>query len=166
MVVGPDNSGIITLVERSTRFALLGRLPGTRDSATVIDRLTEMVQQLPATLFTTLTWDQGTEMAEHARFTIASGCPVFFADPHPPWQRSSNENLNGLIRDFYPKGTNFNTITDTELAETQHLLNIRPRKTLQYATPTEKLNTYLQNVALTTRNHPARKRRFGPNLGL
>ncbi|MGO4537064.1 IS30 family transposase, partial [Leifsonia sp. 2MCAF36] len=97
LVVGPGNSGIITLVERSTRFALLTRLPGVRDSATVIDRLTEMIQQLPPALFSTLTWDQGTEMAEHARFTIATNCPVFFADPHSPWQRGSNENLNGLI---------------------------------------------------------------------
>ena len=149
LVVGPGNSGIITLVERSTRFALLGRLPGMRDSGTVITRLTQMVQQLPTALFTTLTWDQGTEMAEHARFTIASGCEVYFCDPHSPWQRGSNENLNGLIRDFYPKGTNFNTITDQDLAETQHLLNIRPRKTLNYATPAEKLNQYIHGVALT-----------------
>ena len=150
LVVGPGNSGIITLVERSTRFALLGRLPGTRDSETVIDRLTEMIQQLPAALFSTLTWDQGTEMARHAVFTVATGCPVFFADPHSPWQRGSNENLNGLIRDFYPKGTNFNTITDTDLAETQRLLNIRPRQTLNFHTPAEKLNQHLKGVALTS----------------
>ncbi len=149
LVVGPGNSGIITLVERSTRFALLGRLPGTRDSATVIDRLTDMVQQLPAALFSTLTWDQGSEMAQHAQFTIATGCPVFFADPHSPWQRGSNENLNGLIRDFYPKGTNFNTITDADLAETQRLLNIRPRQTLNFHTPAERLDQYLHGVALT-----------------
>nr|WP_263282074.1 IS30 family transposase [Leifsonia sp. ZF2019] len=150
LVVGPAGSGIITLVERSTRFALLGRLPGTRDSATVIDRLTEMIGHLPSALFSTLTWDQGTEMAEHARFTIATGCPVFFADPHSPWQRGSNENLNGLIRDFYPKGTNFNTIPDADLAETQRLLNIRPRQTLNFHTPAEKLDQYLQGVALTS----------------
>lgn len=150
LVVGPAGSGIITLVERSTRFALLGRLPGTRDSSTVIDRLTEMIQHLPSALFSTLTWDQGTEMAEHARFTVATGCPVFFADPHSPWQRGSNENLNGLIRDFYPKGTNFNTITDADLAETQRLLNIRPRQTLNFHTPAEKLDEYLQGVALTS----------------
>jgi IS30 family transposase len=150
LVVGPGNSGIITLVERSTRFALLGRLPGTRDSETVIDRLTEMIQHLPAALFSTLTWDQGTEMAQHARFTITTGCPVFFADPHSPWQRGSNENLNGLIRDFYPKGTDFNTITDTDLAETQRLLNIRPRKTLNFHTPAEKLDEHLRGVALTS----------------
>ena len=149
LVIGPGNSGIITLVERSTRFALLGRLPGTRDSATVIDRLTQMIQHLPAALFSTLTWDQGSEMAQHAQFTIATGCPVFFADPHSPWQRGSNENLNGLIRDFYPKGTNFNTITDTDLAETQRLLNIRPRQTLNFHTPAEKLDQYLPGVALT-----------------
>ena len=150
LVVGPDNSGLVTLVERSSRFALIGRLPGTRDSTTVINTLTSLAQQIPSSLFTSLTWDQGNEMAQHPRFTIATGCPVFFCDPHSPWQRGSNENLNGLIRDFYPKGTNFNTVTDDNLAEMQHLLNIRPRKTLQFHTPAETLNTYLQGVALTS----------------
>ncbi|WP_344778848.1 IS30 family transposase, partial [Gryllotalpicola kribbensis] len=134
LVVGPENSGLVTLVERSTRFALIGRLPGMRDSETVIDRITHMVRTLPKALFETLTWDQGQEMAQHARFTIDTGCKVYFADPHSPWQRGSNENLNGLIRDFYPKGTNFNTVTDAQIAEMQHLLNIRPRMTLEFST--------------------------------
>lgn len=150
LVVGPANSGIVTLVERRSRFALLGRLPGTRDSKTVTAVLAEMISTLPAALKNTITWDQGAEMADHARFTIATGCPVFFCDPHSPWQRGTNENTNGLIRDFYPKGTNFNTITDADLAETQRLLNIRPRQTLHYATPAETLNKHIQDVALTT----------------
>ena len=150
LVVGPANSGIVTLVERRSRFALLGRLPGTRDSKTVTAVLAEMISTLPAALKNTITWDQGAEMADHARFTIATGCPVFFCDPHSPWQRGTNENTNGLIRDFYPKGTNFNTITDADLAETQRLLNIRPRQTLHFATPAETLNEHIRDVALTT----------------
>ena len=127
LVVGPDNSGIVTLVERSTRYVLLGRLPGARDSCTVTDVLSRMIEGLPAELTKTITWDQGSEMASHRAFTVKTGCPVFFCDPHSPWQRGSNENTNGLIRDFYPKGTNFNDVTDDDLAETQRLLNIRPR---------------------------------------
>ena len=150
LVVGPDKSGIVTLVERNTRFALLGRLPGGRDSDTVNDVMSRMIEDLPAALLKTITWDQGTEMAGHAKFTVTTGCPVFFCDPHSPWQRGTNENTNGLIRDFYPKGTNFNTITDDDLAETQRLLNIRPRATLHFATPAEKLDEHIKRVALTT----------------
>jgi len=150
LVVGPGNSGIVTLVERQTRFALLGRLPGTRDSATVIEVMQGMIQGLPRELLCTITWDQGQEMAEHARFTVATGCGMFFCDPHSPWQRGTNENTNGLIRDFYPKGTDFNGITDEEIRETERLLNIRPRKTLGWASPGEKLEELITGVALTT----------------
>ena len=150
LVVGPAKSGIVTLVERNTRFALIGRLPGGRDSDTVNEVMTRMIEDLPAALMKTITWDQGTEMAGHAKFTVKTGCPVFFCDPHSPWQRGTNENTNGLIRDFYPKGTNFNTITDDDIAETQRLLNIRPRATLDFATPAEKLDEHIKRVALTT----------------
>ncbi len=150
LVVGPANSGIITLVERQTRFALLGRLPGIRDSKTVIDVLGSMIADLPASLKQTITWDQGTEMASHASFTVATGCPVFFCDPHSPWQRGSNENTNGLVRDFYPKGTNFNEVTDADLAETQRLLNIRPRRIHGYRKPSDMLDKLINGVALTT----------------
>lgn len=139
LVVGPNNSGIITLVERRSRFALIGRLPGCRESDTVLERMQEMIRTLPEALFTTITWDQGTEMAHHANFQIADDCALFFCDPHSPWQRGSNENLNGLIRDYYPKGTDFNTVTDEELDALQQALNTRPRKTLGYLTPSEKL---------------------------
>ncbi len=149
LVVGPENSGIVTLVERATRFALIGRLPGMRDSETVTGVLQRMIADLPAALIKTITWDQGTEMADHATFTIATGCPVYFCDPHSPWQRGSNENTNGLIRDFYPKGTNFNHITDAELAEMQRLLNIRPRQTLGWRKPGDMLNQLINGVALT-----------------
>jgi IS30 family transposase len=150
LVVGPDNSGIVTLVERQTRFALLGRLPGMRDSTTVMDVLSSMIVDLPQSLKQTITWDQGTEMATHASFTIATGCPVFFCDPHSPWQRGSNENTNGLVRDFYPKGTNFNEISDADLAETQRLLNIRPRRIHGYRKPSDMLDQLISGVALET----------------
>jgi len=149
LVVGPGNSGIVTLIERASRFCLIGRLPGMRDSDTVIDRMTGMVQTLPKAMLKTVTWDQGSEMANHATFTVATDCDLFFCDPHSPWQRGSNENLNGLIRDFYPKGTNFNDVSDDDIAKMQDLLNIRPRKTLQWATPAEKLNEFIRGVALT-----------------
>lgn len=150
LVVGPENSGLVTLVERRSRFTLLGRLPGCRDSQTVTDVLQGMIERLPDALFTTITWDQGTEMAQHAKFTIATGCPVFFCDPHSPWQRPTNENTNGLVRGIHPKGTNFNDITDEELSETEELLNTRPRKVLGFYTPRETLNAKLNGVALTT----------------
>lgn len=150
LVVGPENSGLVTLVERRSRFTLLGRLPGCRDSETVTDVLQRMIERLPEALFTTITWDQGTEMAQHAKFTIVTGCPVFFCDPQSPWQRPTNENTNGLIRDFYPKGTNFNTLTDEELSRTEELLNTRPRKALGFYTPRETLNAELNGVALAT----------------
>ncbi|WP_424711803.1 IS30 family transposase [Microbacterium sp. SLBN-111] len=150
LVVGPENSGIVTLVERTTRYVLLGRLPGTRDSATVTDVLASMIHALPAELKRTITWDQGTEMASHKAFTLRTGCPVFFCDPHSPWQRGTNENTNGLIRDFYPKGTNFNTVTDDGLAETQRLLNIRPRQTLDFRSPHVMLTELINGVALAT----------------
>ena len=148
LVVGPGNSGIVTLVERAHRFTLLGRLPGQRDSKTVTDVLVGMIRELPATLARTITWDQGAEMAEHAAFTVASDCKVFFCDPHSPWQRGTNENTNGLIRDFYPKGTNFNEISDEDLAETQRLLNIRPRRILGYRKPADMINELINGVAL------------------
>ncbi|WP_425549751.1 IS30 family transposase [Citricoccus zhacaiensis] len=149
LVVGPENSGIITLVERASRFALLGRLPGTRDSATVIDRLQDMVRTLPQAVLASITWDQGNEMAQHARFTVATGCKVYFCDPHSPWQRPTNENFNGQLRWDYPKGTNFNDVTDAELRAVQDKLNSRPRVILKGYTPTEKLEELLTGIALT-----------------
>ena len=149
LVVGPNNSGIITLVERASRFTLLGRLPGKRDSTTVIDVLTEMVEGLPEAVKRSVTWDQGTEMAQHARFTVATGCPVFFCDPHSPWQRPTNENLNGQLRWEFPKGTDFNRVTDGELQSVQDMLNARPRVILDGATPSETLDELITKVALT-----------------
>lgn len=149
LVVGPNASGLVTLVERQTRFALIGRLPGARDSMTVTGLMQRMIQTLPTELVKTITWDQGAEMAQHRRFTVATGCQVFFCDPHSPWQRGSNENLNGLIRDFYPKGTDFNVVSDEDIARMQDLLNGRPRQTLGFYKPCEKLGELITGVALT-----------------
>ncbi|RCK67884.1 IS30 family transposase [Desertihabitans brevis] len=144
LVIGATDtaSALITLVERHTRFTLISRLD-VHDTATVTERLSQMAAQLPVSMWRSLTWDQGVEMADHARFSITTGCPVFFCDPHSPWQRPTNENHNGLIRDFFPKGTNFSRISDAEVAEAERLLNLRPRKVLDYATPAEKLNELL-----------------------
>ncbi len=119
----------------------------------MIDVLTKLIKDLPASLAETLTWDQGQAMAQHSRFTVDTGCKVFFCAPHPPWQRGSNENLNGLIRDFHPKGINFNRTSDDDIAHMQHLLNTRPRETLAFRTPAEKLNELINGAALTTRDH-------------
>ncbi|MFC6714311.1 IS30 family transposase [Branchiibius cervicis] len=147
LVIGTDgSSALITLVERMTRYVLVRRLPLTHDSATVSEQLIAMMRDLPASLRQTVTWDQGVEMARHAQFTLATNCQVFFCDPHSPWQRGTNENTNGLIRDFYPKSTNF---ADEQIADMQRLLNIRPRKTLGWAKPANMLNELL-TVAATT----------------
>ena len=110
--------------------------------------MTSPAQSLPEDLRKTLTWDQGVEMTDHARFTIATAVQVYFCNPHSPWERGTNENTNGLIRDFFPKGTDFATITDEQVQQAQDLLNIRPRQTLDWLTPAEKLNNQIL-VALT-----------------
>jgi len=141
-VIGTEGrSALITLVERSSRFLLISRID-VHDTATVTSRLTQMAESLP-TRFDTITWDQGVEMAGHAHFTIATGCPVYFADPHSPWQRPTNENSNGLIRDYYPKNTDFTHISNADITAMQDQLNRRPRKVLDYATPAETLHSQL-----------------------
>lgn len=141
-------SALVTLIERNTRYTMITRLTN-HDAMTVCDALIQMTQNLPTNLFKTLTWDQGTEMAQHAQFSIATNCKVYFCDPHSPWQRPTNENTNGLIRDFFPKGTDFNHITNHEIQQAEDLLNTRPRRILDWATPSEKLNQLI-NVAHTT----------------
>lgn len=143
LVVGSDGRAcLVTLVERRTRFLVARRLL-SHESRTVVDLLVEMVASVPDgvrdALLSTLTWDQGVEMAEHARFTEATGFRVYFCDPHSPWQRGTNENTNGLIRQFFPKGTEFADVTDEEVREAQDLLNGRPRETLGWRTPAEAL---------------------------
>lgn len=150
LVIGAGGrSALITLVERTSRFVLIHRLGAGHDSQTVTTALQAMVADLPRAVRASITWDQGSEMAQHAVFTAATDIPVYFADPHSPWQRPTNENTNRLIRDYLPKGTSFTTITDTQVQAIQDRLNRRPRIVLNGQTPTEKLNDII-NGANTT----------------
>lgn len=139
LVVGGDMAScLVTLVERSTRFLVMSRLDA-HDAETVADRLALMASRIPEELRATLTWDQGCEMARWPKFAEASGFEVYFCDPHSPWQRGTNENTNGLIRQYFPKGTRFDEVGDEEVAQVQDALNARPRKTLGFRTPAQKL---------------------------
>jgi IS30 family transposase len=146
LVQGGRDSQIATLVERTSRYVILVPLPQGRTAAVVRDALAAAVIGLPAHLRRSLTWDQGKEMARHVEFSVATGVPVYFCDPASPWQRGSNENTNGLLRDYWPKGqTDFRAIPDEELQRVASELNSRPRKTLDWATPAE---VYADLVAL------------------
>jgi IS30 family transposase len=148
LIIGAANSAIGTLVERSTRFVLLLYLPGGHDAATVAAAMTEAMGTLPARLRQSLTWDQGTEMASHAQIAMATGMDIYFCDPHSPWQRGSNENTNGLLRQYFPKGTNLAVHSREHLERVAAELNSRPRKTLGWKTPARALDEVLgQDVA-------------------
>jgi len=148
LIIGKDcKSAVGTLVERTSRFALLLHLPGGRDAHLVEQAMREAIGTLPAELARTITWDQGKEMAYHADFTIATGIPVYFCDPHKPWQRGSNENTNGLLRQYLPKGTDLSVHCAEDLARIASSLNGRPRKTLGFMTPSEKLTELLAHTA-------------------
>ena len=140
LIMGAHNrSAIVTLVERSTRYVMLARLDGRHDAATTCAALTGIISRLPVELRRSLTWDQGREMADHAQFTIATDVAVFFCDPHSPWQRGSNENTNGLLRQYFPKGIDLSQFTQHDLDIVARELNGRPRQTLMWKTPAEKL---------------------------
>ena len=144
LIMGAANkTAIVTLVERSTRYVMLGHLPGGHTAEEVRDVLAALMTTLPAHLRGSLTWDQGAEMAAHKQFTIITGVPVYFCDPHSPWQRGSNENTNGLLRQYFPKGTDLSIHTPADLEFVAHELNGRPRKTLGWKKPAERLRDLL-----------------------
>lgn len=145
LVIGAlGGSAIATLVERSTRFVMLGHLGHERSADAVRDSLIATVTKLPDALRGTLTWDQGAEMAEHRAFTIATNMDVYFCDPGAPWQRGSNENTNGLLRQYFPKGVDLSRQTAQQLRDVADELNDRPRKTLNWDTPAERLAALLE----------------------
>jgi len=139
LIIGKDNSAIATLVERKSRFVMLVELPDGRDAGSVRVALTKKILSLPENLRRALTWDRGVEMAQHAQFTVDTNVQVYFCDPHSPWQRGTNENTNGLLRQYFPKGTNLKAITRDRLDEVAAQLNDRPRQTLGWKTPSEVL---------------------------
>ena len=148
LILGGDlKSCLITLVERRSRFLLMSRLT-VHDSQTVSEKLIEMVKGIPKELSKTLTWDQGVEMAKVADFEMATDFKVYFCDPHSPWQRPTNENTNGLIREYFPKGTRFTEVTDEAVAYAQWLLNNRPRVVLDGKFPSEVIQEVLAEGAM------------------
>jgi IS30 family transposase len=149
LIIGKDsNSAIGTLVERSTRYLILLHLPLGRGAESVRLALTEQMKTLPAHLVRSITWDQGSELASHRRFTLDTQIPVYFCDPASPWQRGSNENTNGLLRQYFPKSTNLSVHDHERLDAVAFELNNRPRKSLGWDTPAKKLNGLLDVVSI------------------
>jgi IS30 family transposase len=170
MIIGVNSSAIGTLVERTTRFTMLlhlppmaGHVPGGgvkngpalagRGAQAVRDAIAKKIQMLPTQLRRSLTWDQGAELAQHAQLRIDTGLQVYFCDPRSPWQRGTNENTNGLLRQYFPKGTDLSRYSGRELDAVAVTLNSRPRKTLGWRTPAEALNEILRTRTKPVRSH-------------
>lgn len=148
LIIGKNGkSAIGTLVERRSRFVILLRLPHGRSAEHVRKALTREVQKLPADLRRSLTWDQGKEMAEHVTFSVDTNVKVFFCDPHSPWQRGSNENTNGLLRQYFPKGADLTAVTRADLTSVAHELNSRPRQSLAWMKPSEVFARTVASIA-------------------
>jgi len=145
LIMGSNDSQIATLVERHTRYVMLVRVP-SKDTRTVINALIKNAHKLPRELYKSLTWDRGKEVADHTRFSLDTGINVYFCDPQSPWQRGSNENTNGLLRQYFPKGMDLSNVHQNRLNAVARRLNERPRKTLEYRTPAER---FAQCVAST-----------------
>jgi IS30 family transposase len=145
LISGSKNSHIATLVERQSRFTMLVKVDG-KDTETVVAALKKQITKLPSELRQSLTWDRGTEMAAHKEFSVATDVDVYFCDPQSPWQRGTNENTNGLLRQYFPKGTELATYSQAELNKVARQLNERPRKTLGFRTPAD---TLYAGVAMT-----------------
>ena len=139
LLTGPNNSYIATLVERHTRYVMLVKV-ANKDTQTVISALIEQSKKLPSELKKSLTWDRGKELMNHRQFSLATDIDVYFCDPRSPWQRGSNENTNGLLRQYFPKGTDLSAYSQADLNKVARQLNERPRKTLGFETPAERFN--------------------------
>ena len=142
LISGAKNSHIATLVERQSRYVMLVQLQG-KDTTSVVNALMREVQKLPAGLMSTLTWDRGSELAQHKRFTLGTAVQVYFCDPRSPWQRGTNENTNGLLRQYFPKGTDLSGFSQGQLDAVAAQLNARPRLTLGFETPADTLAAHL-----------------------
>ena len=145
LIAGSNRSFIATLVERHTRYVMLVKV-GNKDTESVVSALIKQARQLPTELYQSLTWDRGKEMADHQRFTLATNIDVYFCDPQSPWQRGSNENTNGLLRQYFPKGTDLSVHSQAKLNAVARQLNERPRKTLGFETPAERFNACVASI--------------------
>ena len=139
LLSGPKDSYIVTLVERHTRYVLLAKVADKR-TQTVVSALIKQARKLPSELYKSLTWDRGKELTDHRRFSLATDIDVYFCDPRSPWQRGSNENTNGLLRQYFPRGTDLSVYSQAQLNKVARQLNERPRKTLGFETPAERFN--------------------------
>jgi len=145
LIAGSNNSYIATLVERHSRYVMLAKV-ANKDTKSVINALIKQAHKLPKELYQSLTWDRGSEMADHKRFTLATDIDVYFCDPKSPWQRGSNENTNRLLRQYYPKGTDLAVHSQSELNRIARRLNERPRKTLEFETPAERFQACVASI--------------------
>ena len=163
LLSGSKNSYIATLVERHTRYVMLAKV-ANKDTQTVIAALIKQAKKLPNELYKSLTWDRGKELTDHRRFTLATDIDVYFCDPQSPWQRGSNENTNGLLRQYFPKGTDLSVHSQAHLNKVARRLNERPRETLGFETPADDLTPVLRRPVepATQSGHHGKRRTYPP----
>ena len=145
LLSGPRNSYMATLVERHTRYVTLVKV-ANKATRTVVSALIKQSKKLPSELYKSLTWDRGKELTDHRRFSLATDIDVYFCDPRSPWQRGSNENTNGLLRQYFPRGTDLSVYSQADLNKVARQLNERPRKTLGSETPAERFNACVASI--------------------